>query len=253
MKILNVTWLIVVVILIALGGIFVTAGTPSLFVQLASATDVRTTTLGGQGGQEGTATDSTTTTNNISNAVLGRLFSFGEGVGANVNPINDTYIVVSYSGNRIILPPNATTDVVINSTETGNFTVNILSNGLSIEQGQGFIVTEDSDAEEEEKATVTFVSLSRTNPDGTGSGTSVAFFSTNSTGQLAFLDNMIAIGQTEFSPEGGRFREWEWKGADLPFGDEVEDGTTITTPEESPLKNTKMTNATTSTTGLGRT
>jgi hypothetical protein len=63
MKILNVTWLIVVVILVALGRIFVTAGTPSLFVQLASATDVRTTTMGGQGGQEGTTTDSATTTN----------------------------------------------------------------------------------------------------------------------------------------------------------------------------------------------
>jgi hypothetical protein len=230
MKILNVTWLIVVMIIIALGGIVVTAGAPLLFVQLASATDVTTTTMGGQGvGEEGTNTDSTT--NNISNAVLSRLFSFGEGVESNVNPINETHIVVSYLGNRIIMPPNATTDVVINSTETGNLTVNVLPNGLSIEQGQGFIVTEEDGAaaeEEEENATVTFVSLSRTNPDGTGSGTSVAFFRTNSTGRLAFLDNMIAIGQTEFSLEEGisRFAEWEWKGADLPFGDKMTNATT---------------------------
>jgi hypothetical protein len=74
-------------------------------------------------------------------------------------------------------------------------------------------VTEDgAAAEKEENATLTFVMLSRTNPDGTGSGTSATFFSTNSTGQLAFLDNMVAIGQTEFSPEGAHFREWEWKG-----------------------------------------
>jgi hypothetical protein len=61
--------------------------------------------------------------------------------------------------------------------------------------------------------------LSRTNPDGSGSGTGVTFFSTNSTGQLAFLDNMVAIGQIEYSPEEGinRFREWEWKGGMLPF------------------------------------
>ena len=59
--------------------------------------------------------------------------------------------------------------------------------------------------------------LSRTNPDGTGNSTSVTFFSTNSTGQLAFLDNMLAIGQTEFSPEGARFGEWEWKGGALPL------------------------------------
>ena len=100
------------------------------------------------------------------------------------------------------MPPN-TTGVVINTTETGNLTVNLQPNGLSIQQGQAFIVTEDGAAAEEKKenATLTFVMLSRTNPDGTGDGTSPTFFSTNSTGRLAFLNNMVAIGQTEFSPE----------------------------------------------------
>ena len=135
-----------------------------------------------------------------------------------MNPINETYIVISYLGNRIIIPPDATG--VINSTETGNVTINIQPNGLSINQGQAFIMTEDGAAEEEEEnATITFVLLSRTNPDGTGSGTGVTFFSTNSTGQLAFLDNMVAISQIEYSPEEGinRFGEWEWKGGTLPF------------------------------------
>jgi hypothetical protein len=120
-------------------------------------------------------------------------------------------------GSRIIVPPNATN--TINATETGNVTVNIQPNGLSIEQGQGFIVTEDGASAEEENATITFVLLSRTNPDGTGSGTGVVFYSTNSTGQLAFLDNMVAISQIEYSPEEGinRFGEWEWKGGTLPF------------------------------------
>ena len=42
---------------------------------------------------------------------------------------------------------------------------------------------------------------------------------TNSTGQLAFLDNTVAIAQVEYSPEEGinRFAEWEWKGETLPF------------------------------------
>ena len=204
------------VTIIALVGIaIVAAAAASLLVQSANATtDVMTTTTS-VGGEEQEAVSSTTTTNNVSNAVLGRLFSFGEGTEANVNPINETYIVVSYSGNRIIIPPNAT-GVVINSTETGNVTINIQPNGLSIDQGQAFIVTEDG-AAAEENATITFVMLSRTNPDGTGNATAVTFFSTNSTGQLAFLDNMVAIGQTEFSPEGARFREWEWKGGTLPF------------------------------------
>jgi hypothetical protein len=55
------------------------------------------------------------------------------------------------------MPPNATG--VINSTETGNVTINIQPNGLSINQGQAFIMTEDGAEEEEENATITFVLL----------------------------------------------------------------------------------------------
>jgi len=184
----------------------------------ASTTGNNSTTLVG-GEQE--AVSSTTTTNNASNALLGRLFSYDEGedVQSNVNPVNETYIVISYSGNRIILPPNAT-GIVINATETGNVTINIQPNGLSFNQGHAVIMTEGGAAEEGgENATISFVLLTRTNPDGSGSGTSVTYFSTNSTGQLAFLDNLVAIGQVEYSPEEGinRFAEWEWKGGTIPF------------------------------------
>jgi hypothetical protein len=229
MKSVNAIGVIVAVTIIALAGIaIVAAADASLLVQSASAaTDVTmTTTTSVGGGEQGAASSTNTTTNNVSNAALGRLFSFGEGTEATVNPINETYIVVSYSGNRIIIPPNAT-GTTINSTETGNVTINIQPNGLSFDQGQAFIVTEDGAAEEGENATITFVLLSRTNPDGTGNSTSVTFFSTNSTGQLAFLDNMVAIGQTESSPEGARFREWEWKGGTLPF--EIDGGGAPTT------------------------
>ena len=234
MKSLNAIGVIVAVTIIALAGIaIVAAADASLLVQSASAaTDVTmTTTTSVGGGEQGAASSTNTTTNNVSNAALGRLFSFGEGTEATVNPINETYIVVSYSGNRIIIPPNAT-GTTINSTETGNVTINIQPNGLSFDQGQAFIVTEDGAAEEGENATITFVLLSRTNPDGTGNSTSVTFFSTNSTGQLAFLDNMVAIGQTESSPEGARFREWEWKGGTLPF--EI-DGAPTTTGKQTTI------------------
>jgi hypothetical protein len=197
--------------------IFASTTTTLVSASTTGNTTTTTTTSAGGGEQEALSSTTTTSTNNVSNAVLGSLFSFGEGTEANVNPINETYIVISYLGNRIIMPPNATG--VINSTETGNVTINIQPNGLSINQGQAFIMTEDGAEEEEENATITFVLLSRTNPDGTGSGTGVTFFSTNSTGQLAFLDNMVAISQIEYSPEEGinRFGEWEWKGGTLPF------------------------------------
>jgi hypothetical protein len=150
---------------------------------------------------------------------LGRLFSYldeREDVEPNVNPVNETYIVISYSGNRIILPPNGTS--VINATETANVTINIQPNGVSFYQGHAVIMTEGgAAAQEQENATISFVYLTRTNPDGSGSGTGVAYFSTNSTGQLAFLDNLVAIGQVEYAEGINRFAEWEWKGGTLPF------------------------------------
>ena len=140
MKSLNAIGVIVAVTIIALAGIaIVAAADASLLVQSASAaTDVTmTTTTSVGGGEQGAASSTNTTTNNVSNAALGPLFSFGEGTEATVNPINETYIVVSYSGNRIIIPPNAT-GTTINSTETGNVTINIQPNGLSFDQGQAF-------------------------------------------------------------------------------------------------------------------
>ena len=193
------------------------ASTTTLVSASTTGNNTTTTTTSVGGEQE---VISSTTTNNASNALLGRLFSYDEGedVESNVNPVNETYIVISYSGNRIILPPNATD--IINATETGNVTINIQPSGLSFNQGHAVIKTEGGAAEEEgENATISFVLLTRTNPDGSGSGTSVTYFSTNSTGQLAFLDNLVAIGQVEYSPAEGinRFAEWEWKGGTLPF------------------------------------
>jgi hypothetical protein len=189
-------------------------------VSASTAGNNTTATTTPVGGEQEAVSSMNTTTSNVSNALLGRLFSYDEGedVESNVKPINETYIVISYSGNRIILPPNAAG--IINATETGNVTINIQPNGLSFNQGHAVIMTEGGAAEEEgENATISFVLLSRTNPDGSGSGTSVTYFSTNSTGQLAFLDNLVAIGQVEYSPEEGinRFAEWEWKGGTIPF------------------------------------
>ena len=209
-----------VVTIIALAGISAVIASSSIAQPTIATTNVTTNTTTGEEREETESTKTTLTTNNVLNALLGRLFSYGEGedMESNVNSINETYIVVSYSGNRVILPPNATG--IIDATETGNVTINIQPSGLSFNQGQAVIMTESPlAAEEGENATITFVLLTRTNPHGSGSGTSVTYFSTNSTGQLAFLDNMIAIGQVEYSPDEGitRFAEWEWKGGMLPF------------------------------------
>src|SRR5215211_2775075 len=73
------------------------ASTTTTLVSASTTGNTTTTTTTSVGGEEQEAISSTTTsTNNVSNALLGRLFSFGEGTEANVNPINETYIVISY-------------------------------------------------------------------------------------------------------------------------------------------------------------
>jgi hypothetical protein len=226
MKTLNVIGVNVAVTIIALAGIAMVeaVATASLLVQSASATtDVMTTiTSVGGGGEEAASSSTTTTTttnNNVSKAVLGDVFMIVEFETANVNPINETYIEISTVHNVTLMPPNATVGMTINGTEIANTTVNILPNGLALDKGQSLIVTErgDDGGADQENATTTFVDISRMNPDGTGSGTGVVFFTTNSTGQLAFLDNMVGINDSEFTPEGGTIRTWEWKGGTLPF------------------------------------
>lgn len=179
-------------------------------------TTTNTTSVGGE--QE--AVSSTNTTNNVSNAALGNPFMIVEFETASVNPINETYMEISTVHNVTLIPPNATATTTINATEIASTTVNILPNGLALDKGQSLIVTEGDDdgTAEQENATTTFVDISRMNPDGTGSGTGVVFFSTNSTGQLAFLDNMVGINDSEFSQGGGTIRVWEWKGGTVPFG-----------------------------------
>jgi hypothetical protein len=188
----------------------------------ASTNGNTTTTNTTSVGEEQEAVSSMTTITNINNpsAVLGNPFMIVEFETANVNPINETYIETSTVNKVTLIPPNATTGTTINATEKVNATINILPNGLALDKGQSLIVTEGEDDDgtaEQENATTTFVDISRMNPDGTGSGTGVVFFSTNSTGQLAFLDNMVGINDSEFSQGRGTIRVWEWKGETLPF------------------------------------
>jgi hypothetical protein len=226
MKTLNVIGIIVPVTLIAVAAAAATAtAATSLLVQSASAIiDVMTTNTTSVGGEEQEAVSgvTTATNNNINNpsAVLGNPFMIVEFETASVTPINETYIEISTVNNVTLIPPNATTaTTTINATEIANTTVNILPNGLALDKGQSLIVTEGDDdgTAEQENATTTFVDISRMNPDGSGSGTGVVFFSTNSTGQLAFLDNMVGINDSEFSQGGGTIRVWEWNCGTLPF------------------------------------
>ena len=229
MTTLSVIELILAVTIIALAGIAI-AAVASLLVQTASATtDVIMTETVGEEEALSTTKTSANNNNNNSNAVLGSLFLTGEDKLTSFNPINETFTEVSYVGNRTIMPPDATTTATINATETGNLTLNLQPNGITFVEGQSLLVTEgnsNNNGAEQENATALLVDLNGVRPDDPRSSTGVVFFSTNSTGQLAFLDNMIAIYQVKASPAGTAIEMWEWKGADLPFGNEG-DGTAI--------------------------
>jgi hypothetical protein len=218
-----------VTIIIALFGIAVALAVTSLnLVQLANATttDMMTGTLGEE---PLNTTSMSSNDNNNSDSVLGRLFLTGEDRLTNFNQINQTYTEVSYVGNRTIVPPsdptNTTTAVTINATETGNLTLKLQPGGITFVEGQSLLVTMTGDinnqdggnAEQSENATAFLVDLNGVRPDDPRSSTGIAFFSTNSTGQLRFLDNLIAIYQVKASPAGTAIQMWEWKGADLPF------------------------------------
>jgi hypothetical protein len=221
--------IVAVTIIAALAGIAIVAAA-SLLVQSASATDVTmtSTTVGGGGEEE--AVNTATANNDVSNAVLGRLFLTGEDKLTSFNPINETYTEVSYVGNRTIMPPDSAI-ATINATETGNLTLKLQPNGITFVEGQSLLVTEgDSNnggSEQQENATAVLVDLNGVRPDDPRSSTGVIFFSTNSTGQLAFLNNMIAIYQVKASPAGTAIEMWEWRGADLPFGNEGDSSTPI--------------------------
>jgi hypothetical protein len=150
--------------------------------------------------------------------VLGSMFLNGTDALTSFNPINETYTKISYAGNRSIIPPY-TTNLTISATEIGNLSMIHQSSGITIVIGQSLITTkidEDGDMKQE-NATGMLVDLNGVRSDDPRSSTGVVFFKTNSTGQLAFLDDMIAIYQVKASPVGTDIKIWQWNGADIQF------------------------------------
>src|SRR5215210_7760236 len=112
------------------------ASTTTLVSASTTGNTTITTTTSAGGEQEAVSSTTTTTNDNVSNAVLGDVFMIVEFETASVNPINETYIEISTVHNVTLIPPNATTGMTINATETANTTVNILPNGLALDKAK---------------------------------------------------------------------------------------------------------------------
>ena len=129
------------------------------------------------------------------------LIEHGRTVAA--TPINQTHMQISLAGNGTITLPNFTETVM--TKDTGNAIARLTPTG-NIVNGQIHITTEDG----RENATVFFAEIGQ-NERGIG----VAYFATNSTGKLAFLNNMVAVIEDELQPNRDTLiTAWEWRGGE---------------------------------------
>jgi hypothetical protein len=159
------------------------------------------------------------------------------------NPINQTHIQLTLSGNGTLTLPNTTE--TISTTSTGSLIVSLDGTGA----GKEVITTEDGS----ESVTATIYAIARFGMEG-GKGITIALLDTDSTGRLAPLDGMILAGQFEFPPppeEAALITLSEWQSG-IPLGqnqfaDIVVPPPSPTTAEEPSLTDTTttMTNATT--------
>jgi hypothetical protein len=155
-------------------------------------------------------TPATTMSNNTSlnftttNIELGEEpFAVGRYSPVSENVINETQeLQIFFEGSTTITLPNFTQ--TITTRDTGEGIITLLPGGGVI-RGQIQMTTEDGS----ESATVT---LTEYYLDESPTAINLAFFSTNSTGMLAPLNNMIAVSLDEEQPNGdvvARFFEWE--------------------------------------------
>ncbi len=120
------------------------------------------------------------------------------------NPINATHVEVSLSGNGTLTLPNSTETIAVNSTGTAlvNFdTTSVIA--------QELLTKEDGS----ENASATIYEITRHDVNTrTEKGVVTAIFETNSTGELAFLDGLIGVGQADVDAAGNTdITLWEFE------------------------------------------
>jgi hypothetical protein len=130
------------------------------------------------------------------------------------NPINASQVQVSLSGNGNLTLPNSTETIAVNSV--GSALVNFETTSVI---AQEFLTTTTNTRDgRSENASATIYEITRHDvKTRTEKGVVTAIFETNSTGQLAFLDGMIAVGQAEVDAVGNtNITLWEFE-TDIPY------------------------------------
>jgi hypothetical protein len=104
---------------------------------------------------------------------------------------------------------NGTLNGNIGITNTGEITTTSKGSNLAIDQGQGVIATKDNS----ETANYILIGAENFTQAGKTIFQGAVVYSTNSTGNLSFLDNIVGIFKGEGDVTTGNFTstEWEWK------------------------------------------
>jgi hypothetical protein len=124
------------------------------------------------------------------------------------NPINASHVHVSLSGNGNLTLPNSTETIAVNST--GSALVNFETTSVIAQE----LLTTTAEDDGNENASATIYEITRHDVQArTEKGVVTAIFETNSTtGQLAFLDGMIAVGQAAVDEAGNTdITLWEFE------------------------------------------
>jgi hypothetical protein len=120
------------------------------------------------------------------------------------NPINANQVQVSLLGSGNLTVPNSTETIQVNST--GSALVSFETTSVI---AQEFLTA----ADRSENASATIYEITRHDvKTRTEKGVVTVIFETNSTGQLAFLDGMIAVGQADVDAAGNTtITLWEFQ------------------------------------------
>ena len=109
---------------------------------------------------------------------------------------------------QITFSANGTMKGNIEVTNTGDFVSVSTGDNLFFDQGQGAITSTDGS----ETANYTIIAVGNVTQDGKQEIQGAAAYSTDSTGKLAFLNNILGIFKAEVDETGGFVsNEWQWK------------------------------------------
>ena len=103
---------------------------------------------------------------------------------------------------------NVTIRGVGNATDAGTFITTHKPGGITTSEGQGIVSTADG-----EIATYTAQDLGFTNETGYTTYRGIQIFATDSSGKMAFMDNLVGLYVYENNADGDRIsgKIWEWK------------------------------------------